>query len=104
MDARRRSLIIVLVDPEGQRSPIYAAARRAGHRPVVVTGVDTALVILGSLVADVVVVRSLSGERDRAAVARITASAPEVPIRLLAADGALAEALEDAQPVLNLTP
>jgi DNA-binding NtrC family response regulator len=101
MDARHRSLIIVLVDPEGQRSPIYAAARRAGHRPVVVTGVDTAIVVLGSLVADVVVVRSLSAERDRAVVERLSASAPEVPIRLLTADGALAEALDDAHGVLN---
>jgi len=101
MDARRRSLIIVLIDPEGQRSPIYVAARRAGHRPVVVTGVDTAIVILGSLVADVVVIRSLSAERDRSAASRIAAAAPEMPIRLLAADGALAEALDDAQPVLN---
>ncbi len=103
MDARRRSLVIVLVDPDGQRSPIYAAARRAGHRPVVVTGVDTAVVILGSLVADVVVIRSTTAERDRFAVARISAGAPEVPIRLLSADGALAEALDDAEAehVLN---
>jgi DNA-binding NtrC family response regulator len=101
MDAHRRSLIIVLVDAEGQRSPIYAAARRAGHRPVVVTGVDTAVAILGSLVADAVIVRSTSPERDRATVARLSANAPEVPVRLLTADGPLADALDDAQPVLN---
>lgn len=101
MDAADRSLTLLLLDPEGPRSPIYAAARRAGHRPVVATGLDTAVMVLGGLVPDVVVVRSTTMERDREAIARLGACAPEVPLRLLSPEGTLTEALEAAAVPLN---
>ncbi len=101
MDADGRSLIILLLDPDGQRSPIYGAARRAGHRPVVATGIDTATIVLGSLVPDVVVVRSTTPDRDREWIARLAACAVDVPIRLVSTDGALADALRGADAPLN---
>ncbi len=102
MEPADRSLVILLVDPAGQRSPLYEAATRAGHRPVVTTGLDTACVVLGTgLEPDVVVVRSISQTRDREIVSRLAACAPAVPIRLLDADGVLGEALEDTAVPLN---
>jgi len=82
-----RSLIILLVDDEGRRSPIYTAASRAGHRPVVATGVDTAVVVLGGLRPDVVIVRAGSPERDRQVVARLSQVTPDIPIRVVDPDG-----------------
>jgi len=101
MDPAGRSLIILLLDAEGQRSPIYAAARRAGHRPVVATGIDTALVVLGSLVPEVVVVRSTVPDRDRRAYEQLCSCAPGVPIRLISPERALSEALAGTDVPLN---
>jgi two-component system nitrogen regulation response regulator GlnG len=89
-----RSLVILLVDPDGQRSLIAAAVRRQGHRVVIATGVDTAQIVLGSLLPDVAVVRAQSPERDRDTVARLETIAPEVPVRVLEAPAGLDDALE----------
>jgi hypothetical protein len=101
MVANDRSLIILLLDAEGSKSPIYAAARRAGHSSVLATGIDTAILVLGTMVPDVMVVRSTTMERDRDAIARLAACAPDVPIRLLSPDRTLTDALEDAAVPLN---
>lgn len=89
-----RSLVILLLDRDGQRSPIATAVRANGHRLVVATGLDTAEVVLGSLVPDVVIVRSTSAEQDRQTMSRLTQIAPEVPVRMLEAPAGLDEALE----------
>lgn len=102
MSARTdRVLIVALLDPDGQRSAIARAARRLGHRVVTATGVETALIVLGSLVPDLVIVRSVSPDWDREALARIAAAAPELPVRLVDAPAALQGALDDAPQLLN---
>jgi Uma2 family endonuclease len=98
---RDRSLIILLLDAEGQGSAIYAAARRAGHHPVLATGIDTAVLVLGTMVPDVIVVRSTSAQGDRDAIARFAAVAPDVPIRLLSPEGTLDSALDAPGVPLN---
>src|SRR5436305_784559 len=95
-----QSLVILLLDPDGQRSPIGAVVRNAGHRLVIATGIETAEIVLGTLVPDVIMVRSVSQERDRAALARLEAFAPEVPVRVIDAPGAVGEAF-DAAPAAN---
>jgi hypothetical protein len=89
-----RSLVILLLDRDGQRSPIAAAVRHQGHRLVIATGLDTAQVVLGSLMPDVMVVRSVSPEHDRQMLARLESIAPDVPVRILEAPAGLDEALE----------
>jgi hypothetical protein len=101
MAAQAEPLVILLVDPEGQGSPIAVAALRAGHRLVVATGLDTAVAVLTSFAPDVVVVRQSTPEHDRRAVARLSECAPEAPIRLVDAAGALEGALGGASVPLN---
>jgi hypothetical protein len=101
MNGMARSLVILLLDADGKASLIAGAARRAGHRPVIATGLDTALVVLGSLLPDVVVVRSRSDEEDRIAEARLKAASPDVPIRFVEAPAALPDALDVAPLGLN---
>jgi AmiR/NasT family two-component response regulator len=96
-----RSLVILLVDSDGRSSPIYAAALRAGHRPVVAMGIDTATVVLGGLRPDVVIVRSTSPERDRVAVVRLAEVAVDVPIRVVDPDGGSILKFEDSAVPLN---
>jgi hypothetical protein len=96
-----RALVILLLDPEGQESAIALAARRLGHRVVTATGTETALVVLGSLVPDVVVVRAVAAERDREAAARLSSAAPEVAVRIVDAPAALAGALAATPHLLN---
>jgi len=95
-----RSLVILLLDRDGQRSPIATAVRHQGHRLVIATGIETAQVVLGSLMPDVVVVRSVSPEQDRQTLARLENIAPEVPVRVIEAPAGLDEALE-APAALN---
>src|SRR5262249_39389520 len=94
-----RTLVIVVLDPEGQQSAIALSARRHGHRVVTATGMETALLVLGSLVPDVVIVRSSAAERE--AVARLSAAAPRVAIRVVDAEASLASALDQAPDLLN---
>ncbi len=99
----QRSLVVLLLDPDGQSSQIAEAVRRAGHRLVIATGMDTAEIVLASLMPDVVVVRSMSGDHDRMALARLERMAPEVPVRIIT-DSGLAASVDDAldaAPALN---
>ena len=68
--------------------PVFASMR---HR---------ALVVLGTLVPDLVIVRSSTTQRDRDTITRLAKSAPEIPIRLIDAPAALEATLEET-PVLN---
>jgi DNA-binding NtrC family response regulator len=94
-----RSLVILLLDPDGQRSPLGSAVRRAGHRLVIATGIETAEIVLGTLTPDVVMVRALTPDRDRANLARLERMAPEVPVRIIDAPGAVDEAYDAAAAV-----
>jgi asparagine synthase (glutamine-hydrolysing) len=82
------SLVILLLDPDEERSPLSAAARRAGHRLVVAGSVEAAELVLASLMPDVILVRAQSPESDRVALARLEHIAPEVPVRVLDAPDA----------------
>src|SRR5262249_50872945 len=96
-----RSLVILMLDPEGQRSAIALAARRLGHLVVTATGTETALVVLCSLVPDVVIVRAAGADKDREASARLAEAAPQVAVGVAAAPAALAGALASAPALLN---
>src|SRR5262249_39360343 len=90
-----RSLVILLLDPEGQHTAIASAAPRRGHRVV------PALIVLGSLVPDVVVVASQTADRDRQALARLQTTAPEVSVRVVDKPDGLATALVESPLLLN---
>jgi hypothetical protein len=96
-----RSLVILLLDPAGPGSAIAMAARRLGHRVVTATGIETALVVLGSLVPDVVVVVAQSPERDRETLKRIIGTTHEVSVRVVDAPDRLAAALLESPHLLN---
>jgi len=82
----RHSIVVLLLDRDGQGSPIGEAVGRAGHRVVTATGVATAEIVLGSLLPDVVLVRATSPEIDRAVAARLEAIAPDIPVRVIHLD------------------
>jgi hypothetical protein len=78
-------LIILLLDEDGAESQIAEAVRRAGHRLVTTTGIDTAIVAAGSLMPDLILIRSVSPARDHDATQRLVAIAPEASIRVVSA-------------------
>jgi hypothetical protein len=91
-----KSLVVLLLDRDGSASPLAHALRRGGHRLVTTTGLDTAVVVLGSLLPDVVVVRAGSREEDadHAVRARLASVSPSVPIRFIEVPEQLDEALD----------
>lgn len=94
------SLLIVLLDPAGQQSAVAAAARRLGHEVVIATGIDTALVLLGTMRPDAIVVCASTSPHDREVVAQLAHTCPDIPVRIIDAPTALETALEHT-PLLN---
>jgi response regulator RpfG family c-di-GMP phosphodiesterase len=78
-----RSLVVLLLDGDGQRSSLAQAVRSAGHRVVTAQGIDTALVVLAGLVPDLILVRRVSPESDRQVAARIHHAAPGIATRFV---------------------
>jgi hypothetical protein len=93
-----RSLVVLLLDGDGQRSALADAVRRAGHRVVTAQGLETALVVLSGLVPDLILVRRVSPEADRQAASRIHRAAPGIDTRFVETNS-IAAALEP--PALN---
>jgi hypothetical protein len=98
-EPHKPALMVLLLDADGQRSALAEAIRAAGHRCVIATGIDTALVVLGSLLPDMVLVRAQSPALDRKVAARLTAEAPQVPTRFVEAPAGLPGALSEAPPL-----
>ena len=75
------SMVVLVLDPDGQRSAVAAAVRRAGHRVVTATGLESAMIVLSGLTPDLVLVRSVGPTEDHRAITRLTNVARAIPIR-----------------------
>jgi CheY-like chemotaxis protein len=81
IDTDTEGMVVLVLDSDGTRSAIAEAVRRLGHRVVTTTGLETAVMVLGSLVPDLVLVRSIDEATDTRAVARLTNASPATPVR-----------------------
>jgi hypothetical protein len=79
-------LTVLILDVDGPDSRLAQVLRETGHRVVTAMGLETALVVLGGLTPDLILVRSSDPAADEQALARLQQAAPDVPARL--ADGA----------------
>ncbi len=77
------SLVVLVVDADGAGSPLADACRTAGHHVMTATGIETALCVIGGVMPDMVLVRARDAAEDRDALAKLQASYPEVPSRLV---------------------
>jgi DNA-binding response OmpR family regulator len=105
MRDRDQALVILVIDEGGAASTTAEAVRAAGHHVLTATGIDTAMVVLGSLLPDLVLVRSGSPERNRQVAVRLRQGAPQVPVRFLDAatglDTVLLDASDEAERTVN---
>jgi hypothetical protein len=91
-DSLEDSLVILVIDPDGAGSRIAEIARAKGHSVMTAMGIETAIVVIGGLTPDLVLVRSASPIENVQTLAALAAACPSVPTRIVKETG---ESVED---------